>query len=333
MNQKITLSELKSILKIKENPSVIKLAKGIFLDDIETIFNDEATAGGISTKKYGNKWFMLPKGKAIFKTFDEYAEDVRNHRIANELICKELADMMHIRCAEYELATKDGETGVVTYDIKRPDEFMLSGYEMCVIKKIGSANKFESYLKAIKEYEKAGFTFNKQKIVTDLYKLMVFDCLTMQTDRHMNNIFVVFNKKNKTMKMSPLIDNEFAFNIDNARFALNSSQDEILEDEIEEDLKYIVKQITVYDTVSKKSLVHENIKQIVDVAKLNPKLDAILKHMINNFDINSAIEKINKKDEKYLKNCEKVIKKLILEEYNKKDRRIFKAMYDPILNN
>ena len=77
---------MKTILKNTEKYSNIKLAKGLLLDDSKTI--KRAGECGVSTGKYGLRWFCLPKGKAIFKTYDGiFCFDIRQNRIdiANEL--------------------------------------------------------------------------------------------------------------------------------------------------------------------------------------------------------------------------------------------------------
>ena len=44
--------------------------KPIDLDKFKTS-NKSMSNTGISTESYGNVWFLLPKGRAIFKTYDD----------------------------------------------------------------------------------------------------------------------------------------------------------------------------------------------------------------------------------------------------------------------
>ena len=58
---------MKAILKNTEKYSDIKLAKGLLLDDAKTI--KRAGESGISTGKYGHRWFCLPKYSKHMMTY------------------------------------------------------------------------------------------------------------------------------------------------------------------------------------------------------------------------------------------------------------------------
>ena len=78
----------KGILKNLDKFTNIKLAKGV---NIELFVTDDRKCDknsiGVSTETYGDKWFLTPKGKALFKTYDStYSYNTRNIRIVNELL-------------------------------------------------------------------------------------------------------------------------------------------------------------------------------------------------------------------------------------------------------
>ena len=64
----------------------------------------------------------------------------------------------------------------------------------------------------------------------DIYRIAVFDTITMQTDRHINNIFFLIDKKTKEVKVAPLIDNEFAFFGQGIKKVIKDKQTDIKED-------------------------------------------------------------------------------------------------------
>ena len=232
---------------------------------------------------YYNKWFNLKKGKAIFKTFDTQ-EQTKNNRIVNELICQELAKQVGLSCAEYELANLDGETGLVSYNVAKNNKKLINGVELCFYAGLKYCNNcIYEYKEAAKIFAQKNSDVNVRQIVLDLYKIAVFDCLTMQTDRHDKNLFFITDSKHN-LKVAPLIDNELAFKGNMLYYytILKSiSKENIMDIELEcENVLYIKEQ---------NSMSYANyVKEVVSFAKKNKAAKEVLDFYLTNLNIKKA---------------------------------------------
>lgn len=305
---------------IKGSFTDIKLAKGLNISNAtQTIRKGET---GVSTKSYGKVWFHLYKGKAIFKSYDAYQSEIKNIRIVNELLCYELAKQMGIRCAEYELATFGKTTGLVTYQVNKPNERLIDSREF--FKELGfmPTQNLDIYSIAIDEYIKQGYKINKQKMLKDLFKISLFDSLTMQSDRNSANVFFLVNKNQKSIKVAPLIDNEFAFNSQNLNRRFDNNE-KISRELFIENLNYIYKIITMDDSNAEDSLYLKNLKLIVSIVNYDEEFAKIFKNFMKGFNVEKAIKKVNDKGikispkyEKFLLMSEDVVKEIYHKELN-----------------
>lgn len=284
------------ILKNLKKFNNIKLAKGInaqFFVTERRIVNMYSV--GISTETFGDKWFLTPKGRAIFKTFDsDYTGNIRNIRILNELLCKSLCDQIGLDCAEYELAHIENADGLLTYDISEGKKLISFSKFMSISKKL-SPNLFDCAV-AIDKYVEKGYKINKKDIITSMYKTILFDALTMQTDRNAQNFNLLYNSKKREFTPAKLIDNEFAF------------CGELLSSWIENDYGYNFKMHDIlyeYNMTSKMltfdddyvaSLNHlrENIENLVLYAKKHTSLMKILGDVLKKIDGKKAFEDVEK---------------------------------------
>lgn len=282
---------MKAILKNTEKYANIKLAKGLLLDETKTV--RRGGESGVSTKKYGKVWFCLPKGRAIFKTYDDiFCFDIRQNRIINELICKELCNLVGIRCPEIEPASKNGVEGVVSYNVVKSGEELINAMKLGKIAHFNDfSNSLEDYAYIADELPIYGYNVDKRKFVEDIYKICIFDFITMQTDRHEGNLFFIKNKSTKEISVAPLIDNEFAFYgkklityIDKRFIDMNS--------DIKEQYRKFANYITVKTNFG--SNFETQATEIVTLAKNDKNFNKILKNIIKNFDINKAIENVEK---------------------------------------
>lgn len=285
--------EQKVILKNINKFDNLYLAKGIDLLKFR-YFKRKDFSFGISTSKYSDKWFNLPKGAAIFKTFDdnEFIES-KNYRMINELVCNKLANQLNIPCAEYEPATYEEDTGLVTYNVAKHHEKLINSGELYRYNiKENSYEEFDNLIDYYKDRDI--YNINKKQVMLDIYKIMVFDALTMQQDRHLYNIHFIIDKLDNSLKVAPLIDNEFAFS--------GKTFNSFLKYEREMNQTYMVK--TAYKdafTIAAKNYEKKfaldidyvkNVENLVKMAKDNEVRKKILLDYVNNFDINSAIFKV-----------------------------------------
>lgn len=289
------MRELKQgILKNVHKFNNIKLATGIDMTLYATQKRKvDWSSVGISTVSYGNKWIVTPKGRGLFKSYDStYGAEIKNIRIVNELLCQELCHQVGIRCATYEPASLDGVQGLVTYDFAGKDK-IVPLYKFIQIVK-GTDCSLLDCVNAIDEYQFQGYDINKKQAVVDLYKLIVFDMLTLQTDRNENNVNFLFSKDG-TIKVADLIDNEFAFCGELIMQWLNNNESE--EFTMSDIISQYVLQSKMFMVdgngyVSTSNRVSQNLEQITFYAKKHPALKKTLKYMLENIDTDKAFENI-----------------------------------------
>lgn len=285
---------MKPILKNTHKYTDIKLAKGINLEKAEIFgryrLNNVQTFSGISSKIFADKWFYLPKGRAIFKTY-ETQEETKNNRIVNELICQELAKQVGLACAEYEPASYKGFKGLVSYDVTKDNETLISGKELCLRMGFPScSNSVYQYKDVFKRYKMLNPQIEVKQLILDLYKIVIFDALTFQTDRHQNNVFFIKDKYGK-LRVSPIIDNELSFSGNHLLIStmLNTLyRSDLLENHVDTD-----KVLSVYK--NQKLTNYENyINDVLTLAKTNKEAREIVDNFIKKMNIKQAIENVEK---------------------------------------
>lgn len=315
--------------KVKNRYNDIKLAKGLYLDNVaKTDRNGEL---GISTILTGSKWFILPKGRAIFKSYDgSFYQYIKDLRIANELLCQELAKQLNIDCAEYQPAIYENKKGLVSYDVTKNGEELLNGNYLFALSKSNQnypINDFNSYITSLKSLKQQGYNFDLKQQIVNLYKIAVFDSLTAQSDRHISNVFFIVNKKEKTLKVAPLIDNEFAFNIENESATLYYNY-YVKKSDINKNLNRIHKQLEINDLSSTFHNKYDaNLQNIVNLAKNNPTLKQVLDDMLSKYNLKDAIDSLEKQGttisqsyKEYILNANKVIMSKYKKAYSNKQK-------------
>lgn len=300
------MGKLKYILKNKGEFLNISLSKGISLAGKEFVTRkDYKEFSGTSIERFGDKWFVLPKGKALFKTFDgNYKPELKEIRIINELICQELASQMGILHATYEPASYDQHKGLVTYNFLQINDKLLTLADFLSVD-----NEYENNLldikSALKTYEQLGYILETDEIIFGLFKILVFDALTLQTDRNNFNINFIVNQETHTLLLAPMFDNEFAFNSD---FMLDYAPATTIDDVIKHYSK-----VAKYINVQSERLGHEetyikNIISLCNMAKCNDRMKTFLLSALKKLNVTNAIKKveqmgiyINEDYKKYLK--------------------------------
>ncbi len=324
---------MKAILKNITKFGNIKLAKGIYLDNVVITARDGDC--GVPTRSFGEKWFILPQGKALFKSFDSnFAKVIQKNRIINELICNELCDQVGIPHVKMEPATIKRTTGLISYNIIKPQEELLTGYSLCnIAKETYDQNNLENYGYIFDELIDMGYNIDKKSIIQNMFKICIFDLLTLQTDRHMDNTFFIKNRKTKQLTLAPLLDNEFAF--------AGKLLQEILEEkdfdvDFEEKLNnlYINKyHCIIAEDSSEHVQLQEIVEKYVRLCKCDKNFAEILIDTIKNFNIKLALENVTQKGYQisneyctYIYAVTEYIKKMIIDEYqNKKVTNIKKT--------
>lgn len=247
---------------------------------------------GASTGMYGQYWFIVNGEKAIFKTF-ETAPLNSLLRITNELVCQELAKQIDLPCARYEVAELDGRNGLISYNVTAENEKLISGAELFEFLGIRKKNNVLTYYEALQIGKFCGYKIHVTQEVLNLYKLCIFDYLTFQGDRHMNNLFFVFNEDKQTIKFSPIIDNEMSFCcMDIYPELLGNNQSLSLESILQ---SYNDSQMLSIYPLKNENNKHDDIgQQIIRFAK---RLDVgmnVLRSVLNKINIEDAIENAEK---------------------------------------
>lgn len=205
---------MRIVIKNATKKDFIKFPKGLNLKEAKTRYRyqryEEENMSGISMEKYADKWFMLPKGNAIFKSY-ESNKRTKSLRMINELLCQEFAKQFGISCAEYEISHFGGVKGLVSYNVLKDNERLISGYSLSRITNSSIFNNsLLEYNKMLKKLKKVSRS-ERKALIYELYKQAVFDHITFQTDRHANNVFFIQNEETGKFRTSPIIDNELAF--------------------------------------------------------------------------------------------------------------------------
>lgn len=282
---------IKNIDKYKD----VKLVKGLDLNKVKTSYRFGNK--GISTKLGGNKWFHLPKGDGIFKSFNERYYGIRKNRIINEFVCQELCKQVGIDCPDLDPATYKGVVGLVTYKVNDKNTKLING--ATILEKAGIGymdNNLTTYMKAMDIINRKAKRdiFCKSEVFKQLYKICIFDFLTMQTDRHRSNLFFEQDRHTKKIKVAPLLDNEFAFFIQSMHkdfLVSNKSQDM-------DDFLFFYTKVENRLRTSKSDYTNGDdttIRDIILLANQNYEYRNILYGMIKNLDINRAIENVEKR--------------------------------------
>lgn len=305
-----------AILKNINKYNDIKLAKGLYLKGVKT--TERKGRKGISTNLFGSSWFILPQGRAIYKTYEKanpHIDSIRNLRVVNELLCCELANILNVPCAEYKLAHTRKTEGLISFDVAKNGEKIWTVNDFYYNSNVSVYEEsMLNFSKAIDSLIKKGYNIDKKEMLKTYYKYALFDCLTIQADRSKNNLLFLEDKKSKTIKLAPLIDNEFAFNIFSLPDIFNSNL-KISTKKFTNSLELIFKILPIKPYDASKNCFYSNLKSIVELAKQNEEYGNIFKYMLSNFDIKTAINnvenngvEISPEYKKYLSFTENIIK-------------------------
>ena len=304
------------IAKNKDTFGKIKLAKKIYLTKKVEDRNGE---WGLSTEKFGKQWFVTPKGKALFKTYDlEHDLNDGYLRLENELISNRIAKQLGLSVAEYEPAQYQIFEGLASYDYQKDGDRVVDAHKLLKMANSKTENLVE-FLEAVKIINQQGvYKIDVEKMESDLFKMIVFDSLTFQEDRGLQNILFLLNESNKTIRMAPITDNEFAFGgfqgnvvfnekgIDREYFLSNHSHN----------ILFTIKPMQYNGTKSKYI---KSVMDIVEYASKRPKLKEFLKTALTTINYKQAIQSINETGNIVPNDYE-----LVLLEYEKLAKDIYK---------
>ena len=183
-------------------------------NDVET---KREVRGNVNREK---DWIEIEGGSVLVKT----DADGQPNSEYSELISCALARQAGIETAEYDMVRYKGETGLITKNMCKPGEEMVSVYEL-----IGNGPDSETCPDTIDIYhvfdnldeklQAEGFDDNEiDSCMLSLRKQLLFDLSIMEADRHLENISLIFGKDEngkRTVRLAPMYDTEAALVLGN----------------------------------------------------------------------------------------------------------------------
>ncbi len=212
----------------------------------------------------------------------------------NEFFCEILAKKLGIKCAHYKYAKTKNQRILISKNFLKENETLI---EACSFIK-DQKNSLDVLLKSLKKAEDYyAYKIDKEQIELDLFKIIVFDYLTSQVDRHDKNYgFIASQKNNEThLCVAPIYDNEHCFGLTHNGLQKNNSGDFDIGKIINTPMCF-----GIYDGYINQNLNSTGIEQhvyareIVDYAIKKPCLEQFLKQCLKSSTINECIEEIKK---------------------------------------
>lgn len=171
------------------------------------MYNELLTNGNQRKFKYDNSWYK----------FDYYG-----YEGLAEVICSRLAKALNLRCVKYSPFTRitnDGiiqaitEHGCVSQHFLGEDECEFTLYRLLAYyKDISCLNLFRRPDISVEERMEAVTAsiaplVGKDTWLKTLGTLLLFDAITLNDDRHLNNIIFIYNTVTRSFRLAPLFDN------------------------------------------------------------------------------------------------------------------------------
>lgn len=182
--------------------------------------------------------------QVFFKLNDSYGDGSHTKINFAELLVSMLGEAVDVDCQKVELAKRDRTEGCICYDFLKENERFINGYDL--IKKsffdnLKDLRKLQKHQKIYhRDFDNIPLLLNNlpialkkhgipqkyfESIETGLLKMIVSDCLTANTDRHIKNWGIIVNDKSKAARFAPLFDNQMAFGFYSSEKKINSLLD------------------------------------------------------------------------------------------------------------
>ena len=280
------------IMKNTNVYKVLKMANGINLDRCKKRLRADPITG-VSSRRYGMYWFYTSKGRGIFKTYQDdmmFGFKYTELRLVNELLYGILGEQIGVSCAKYEPANYQGLQGLVSFDVADKKERLISLKEISRKFLPGVGFKYYKYYFYDQEIET-----DKKQLDMDVFKMATLDALTIQEDRHSGNIHVLINKRNNKFRLSPIIDNEFAFAGKTFDYLARSFYRPEVDVEYflqKSDLAFRMNAGDFFDAMYYP--LKTQIKQVVELAKNDKDKKTFLFSAIKNINIKKALKDVEK---------------------------------------
>lgn len=204
------------------------------------------------------EWLRLEDGSEVLFKYSEIEQDGTPAKYAHaEKLASTLGEYLGVNCHRTELAKRNGRDGCICYNFLQPDEEFMDGHTIMEntlnhLKNLDTFKK-KNDIRIEQVEDKIPLIFkslaltlksmnidkeNSDDIKTDFLKMIVFDCLIGNNDRHSENWGIIINNQSNKARFVPLFDNECSFGFNYS----NKSVDKALQD------------TNSFDTFNKKTL-------------------------------------------------------------------------------
>lgn len=213
---------IKNITKVDFSSDEMKTRRdengNIIIDKINFEFESREKMG--NDKRIKN-WIKTTDGKEYIIKTNAKIESEGNFLNIAELICMEVHKQFGLEYANYDTIIYDGEVGIIVENILKEDEELITIDDL-----INGADSQKDnieiidYLKLKTKLIKKLFELklseeNVNSIFNDFNKRLLLDLVLGMTDRHTENVSIIYNTKTKEVKLAPTYDSENSLLLEN----------------------------------------------------------------------------------------------------------------------
>jgi hypothetical protein len=151
-------------------------------------------------------WLKNPTTKQIglFK----YKKDTETKDHVSEKIASDLGKILELPCAKVEIGTYKKHEGSMSYLINKSNEVLIEGIWLInqVYPNYSAEEMYDSSLDEYYSIHMLVKSIEKYGLLKELLKMLIFDYLIGNSDRHQNN-WAIINNGDGGYEFSPLYDN------------------------------------------------------------------------------------------------------------------------------
>lgn len=150
-------------------------------------------------------WLISKDGNiGLFK----YTKSSETKEHISERLASDIANLIHLECAEIELGTYQSREGCMSHLINNQiDEILIEGIYL-INREYPYYNPETLYDNRLREYysiEMIMRSLNDEELIHNFIKIIIFDFIIGNSDRHQNNWAVL--QSNQILRICPLYDN------------------------------------------------------------------------------------------------------------------------------